>query len=133
MTKLEKIRQALADYVHSEGCTCCQSIEPHNAALSALAALLNVGPYSDGSGYDLRPFRSSVAQGRAKRNVLDDPADYSADAMILRGLLKRFMACRDKTGVTWVIGASKNGGDSLNKVYLDAKKYLGLPTGVKPG
>lgn len=56
--KLQAIRQAIADYMQSEGCSCCQSIEEHKINRARLAELLNVPMYDDGSGYDFRRFRS---------------------------------------------------------------------------
>jgi len=37
---LEEIRQAFADYYASEGCSCCQDIEPHEKASLRLGELL---------------------------------------------------------------------------------------------
>jgi hypothetical protein len=54
-----EIRQALADYISSEGCSCCQSIDRHNKAEAELANLLDVPKYSDGSGYDFSKFETS--------------------------------------------------------------------------
>jgi hypothetical protein len=51
-SKLSEIRQAFADYYRSEGCSCCQNIEPHQEAGNRLGKLLKAEPYSDGSGYD---------------------------------------------------------------------------------
>jgi hypothetical protein len=48
----QKIRTALANYIESEGCSCCQNKEEHQKALEQLAKLLNVPKYWDGSGYD---------------------------------------------------------------------------------
>jgi hypothetical protein len=36
----------------SEGCSCCQDIEAHKKHKEALAKILNVPEYDDGSGYD---------------------------------------------------------------------------------
>lgn len=51
------IRQALADYIYSEGCSCCRNQEKHDEAKAELANLLRVPSYSDGSGYDFYQFR----------------------------------------------------------------------------
>ena len=58
MNKLEKIRTAVADYMTSEGCGCCQNIDAHKEHTETLAVLLNVPPYSDGSGYNFYLFCS---------------------------------------------------------------------------
>lgn len=41
--ELKALRTAVADYMQSEGCSCCQNIEAHNAAEAVLAKLLKVG------------------------------------------------------------------------------------------
>ncbi len=46
-----RLRQALADYIASEGCSCCQNDVAHHAAEDRLAALLHVPRYGDDSGY----------------------------------------------------------------------------------
>lgn len=56
--KLQAIRQAVADYMQSEGCSCCQNREKHNDAARRIAALLEVPMYDDGSGYDFDQFSS---------------------------------------------------------------------------
>ena len=55
---LFKIRRAFADYVASEGCSCCQNTEKHEAAARRLGRLLRVPEYEDGSGHDFGQFRS---------------------------------------------------------------------------
>jgi hypothetical protein len=50
--RTEKIRAAVANYIQSEGCACCQDVEGHKKAAEVLAKLLEVEPYDDGSGYD---------------------------------------------------------------------------------
>ena len=46
---LAKIRQAVADYIRSEGC--CGDYDQHNVDAAALGKILRVKPYKDGSGY----------------------------------------------------------------------------------
>lgn len=58
MTKLEKIRQAVADYMYSEGCSCCRREEVHQDSKATLANLLKVPMYKDKSGYDFYSFRT---------------------------------------------------------------------------
>lgn len=57
---LKEVRQAVADYMRSEGCSCCRSIEAHEKHKERLAKLLRVPKYSDGSGYDFSKFGSKV-------------------------------------------------------------------------
>ena len=58
MNKIEQIRQAFADYYASEGCSCCQQKEAHDAAKEKLAALLDVPPFDDGNGFHFWLFRT---------------------------------------------------------------------------
>jgi hypothetical protein len=55
---LKLIRTAIADYMRSEGCSCCRNIEKHDEAKERLGKLLRVPKYSDGSGYDFSKFRT---------------------------------------------------------------------------
>lgn len=56
--EIKKIRQAVADYMSSEGCSCCQDIDGHKLHEALLAKLLNVPKYKDGSGYDFSKFQT---------------------------------------------------------------------------
>lgn len=58
MSTLEKVRQALADYMYSEGCGCCRNHEAHDKAKARLAQLLGAPEFDDKSGYDFSGFRS---------------------------------------------------------------------------
>ena len=51
----EKIRIALANYMKSEGCGCCQG-DNHEKNEEVLGKLLDVPGYDDGSGYDFSQF-----------------------------------------------------------------------------
>ena len=53
-----EIRRAVADYMSSEGCSCCQDVDAHCEHKKHLAMLLKVPMYSDKSGYDFSRFRS---------------------------------------------------------------------------
>ena len=57
MTFKEKVRTAVANYMYSEGCTCCEDYEGHAEDKKVLAELLDVPMYDDGSGYDFSQFR----------------------------------------------------------------------------
>lgn len=54
----EQIRRAVADYMGSEGCSCCRNIEAHEEHEERLAELLDVPPYRDGSGHNFSKFRT---------------------------------------------------------------------------
>lgn len=60
MTKkeLEQLRNAVADYMWSEGCSCCQDREKHEEARKRLGDLLLVG--SVGDYHDFTSYRSAV-------------------------------------------------------------------------
>ena len=60
---LEEIRVAVANYMRSEGCSCCQNIEDHEVHTAKLAALLQVPPYSDGSGFNFDKFTANPVLG----------------------------------------------------------------------
>lgn len=55
-THIREIRRALADYMQSEGCSCCQDVEAHAEASRRLAKLLRIPRYEDGSGFDFRKY-----------------------------------------------------------------------------
>lgn len=59
MNKIEKIRNAIADYMQSEGCECCRDSEAHDEAENRLGELLNIEKFPDDSGFDWRPYRTS--------------------------------------------------------------------------
>jgi methionine aminopeptidase len=63
--KLKEIRKAVADYMESEGCSCCRDLDKHNEAEERLGKLLRVKKYDDGSGYNFVPYRSSESDGEA--------------------------------------------------------------------
>ena len=46
----KRIRTAIADYIYSEGCSCCRA-DNHYEHGKKLGLLLNVKKYEDGSGY----------------------------------------------------------------------------------
>ena len=52
-----RLRKALAEYIHSEGCSCCENTKEHDKAATKLANLLNVPKYKDGSGHDFDRYR----------------------------------------------------------------------------
>ena len=61
MDRLEKIREAVADYITSEGCGCCES-DNHDDDAEVLAKLLDVEPYDDNSGYDFYKYATPKEQ-----------------------------------------------------------------------
>ena len=48
----KKMREALANYLRSEGCSCCRDVISHPEHMKVLGKLLNVPMYKDKSGYD---------------------------------------------------------------------------------
>jgi methionine aminopeptidase len=61
--QIAEIRRAVADYMSSEGCSCCRDMEAHVKHAAALGKLLQVPEYEDGSGYDFRKFRTTKGGG----------------------------------------------------------------------
>ena len=57
-TILAQIRTALADYIASEGCSCCQDRDGHTEAMDRLGKLLKMKKYSDKSGYDYSRYKT---------------------------------------------------------------------------
>ncbi|MFA5132486.1 MAG: hypothetical protein WC444_04180 [Candidatus Paceibacterota bacterium] len=55
---LESVRTAVADYMESEGCSCCRDVDNHSIHNAVLAKLLHVRKYKDGSGYDFGKYVS---------------------------------------------------------------------------
>ena len=62
----ETIRIAVADYMCSEGCSCCRDIGAHEVNTKRLAELLNVPMYDDESGFNFSQFRSESALNGGK-------------------------------------------------------------------
>jgi len=62
MTPAERkeLRRVLADYMRSEGCSCCRDSESHDRNKELLAKMLNVPRYPDGSGYDFPKFQTKT-------------------------------------------------------------------------
>lgn len=53
-----QVRTLVADYMRSEGCSCCRDVDAHKEHELALGKFLKVPKYSDGSGCDFSRFRS---------------------------------------------------------------------------
>lgn len=58
-TKLGEIRQAVADYMYSEGCSCCRDTDAHEQNAERLGKLLRVPKDKDG-WRDWSPYRSET-------------------------------------------------------------------------
>ena len=54
---LEEIREAVANYMNSEGCSCCRG-SSHVEHQEAIAKLLSVPQYKDKSGYNFTPYET---------------------------------------------------------------------------
>ena len=50
--KMIEVRRAVADYMRSEGCSCCRDDAMHTEASDRLGKLLEMKRYDDDSGYD---------------------------------------------------------------------------------
>lgn len=61
---LAEIRRAVADYMQSEGCSCCRDTEAHEKHAAVLAKLLRVKKYADSSGYDFSKYRAGAKADR---------------------------------------------------------------------
>lgn len=53
------MRKAIAEYMSSEGCSCCRREPDHAENAARLAKLLGVKKYPDGSGYDFSKYRKA--------------------------------------------------------------------------
>lgn len=54
-----ELREAVANYMQSEGCSCCRDVEAHKEHSKALADLLGVKAHKDQSDYyDFTPYRT---------------------------------------------------------------------------
>jgi len=56
----QELRRAVADYIGSEGCSCCRDSKAHDEHKAKLARLLRVPKYGDGSGYNFGRFESAA-------------------------------------------------------------------------
>lgn len=61
---LNDIKEAIANYMRSEGCSCCRDIEAHEKNKERIAKLLHIKKYSDGSGYDFTKFYNDKTYGK---------------------------------------------------------------------
>jgi len=63
LVRKEVVRQLLADYMYSEGCSCCQDTTSHDKQKKQFAELLGVPAYDDNSGYDFFQFKTKKEAG----------------------------------------------------------------------
>lgn len=54
--KLKHIRNIIADYMTTEGCSCCRDMDGHERNKKRLAKVLDIPMYDDKSGYDFYQF-----------------------------------------------------------------------------
>lgn len=57
---LSEIRQAVADYMYSEGCSCCENTDAHDEAKMRLGKMLRVTKHSDKSDYNFYRYRTEA-------------------------------------------------------------------------
>ena len=65
---IKEVRTAVADYMRSEGCSCCRNIEAHDRNKAKLGEMLDVPEYSDGSGYDFGKFETGAQRDGEDRS-----------------------------------------------------------------
>lgn len=53
----KKLREAVANYMWSEGCSCCEG-QDHQKHREEIAKLLGVKKYSDGSEYNFSKYKT---------------------------------------------------------------------------
>lgn len=63
---IDVVREAVANYMCSEGCSCCENMEDHEKHTKVLAELLNVPMYDDESGYDFYQFATRYKNDQRK-------------------------------------------------------------------
>lgn len=57
--RVKELREAVANYICSEGCSCCRDTEAHERHEKRIAELLEVDMYEDGSGYDFGKYKNN--------------------------------------------------------------------------
>lgn len=57
------LRKAIANYMESEGCSCCRDNEKHDFNKEVLSILLSVKKYDDNSGYNFYKYADDKAFG----------------------------------------------------------------------
>lgn len=57
-----ELRTAIADYMYSEGCSCCENQQEHEKHEIRIAELLKIPKYKDGSGYTFDRYRTKGAK-----------------------------------------------------------------------
>ncbi len=62
--KLADLRRAVADYMWSEGCSCCRDTDAHERHREKLAKLLRVPKKDD--YYNFSPYRTGAAASTRK-------------------------------------------------------------------
>lgn len=65
----KQVREAISNYMRSEGCGCCSDAKDHEANAERLAKLLSVPKYKDGSGYNFPKFITKEHKP-TKRNLI---------------------------------------------------------------
>ena len=65
-----EVREAVANYMYSEGCSCCRDDEAHELHSNKLAALLDVPRYDDDSGNNF--FQFTTPEDKPKHKERDD-------------------------------------------------------------
>jgi hypothetical protein len=59
---ISEIRTAIADYMESEGCSCCRDNDAHKEHKERLGKMLQVKKYSDRSGYNFSIYKTKKGE-----------------------------------------------------------------------
>lgn len=66
----KQMREAVANYMRTEGCSCCRDYEGHQVNAERLGQLLNVPKYPDGSGRDFSKYETKKTTMTAKEKAI---------------------------------------------------------------
>lgn len=67
----EQLRNAIADYMVSEGCSCCRS-NNHSINAERIAKLIDVPPYDGEDGYQFYAFKTEPKKNQSKKKIMEN-------------------------------------------------------------
>ena len=123
MSKTARIRRAVADYMYSEGCSCCRDVEGHKKHAAALAKLLGVSMYKDKSGWNFAKFRTGT--GKVTAPAVNQPKEELKElAAYLKGMADALENEKMARASDWLKKLSH---------YVCGQGYIGCPGGPNCG